>query len=62
VRGEWSLMALCYNLSRVLTIVGFAALIAYFANGPPLCRCYFCKSAAAPSSPASCRAVIREFE
>jgi transposase len=32
VRGEWSLMALCYNLSRVLTIVRFAALVAYFAT------------------------------
>jgi len=32
VRGEWSLMALCYNLSRVLTIVGFAALVGYFAK------------------------------
>jgi len=32
VRGEWSLMALCYNLSRALTIVGFAALVAYFAK------------------------------
>jgi len=32
VRGEWSLMALCYNFSRVLTIVRFAALVAYFAT------------------------------
>jgi len=32
VRGEWSLMALCYNFSRVLTIVGLDKLIAYFAN------------------------------
>lgn len=23
VRGEWSLMALCYNFSRVLNILGF---------------------------------------
>jgi hypothetical protein len=29
---EWSLMALCYNFSRVLTIVGLDALIAYFAK------------------------------
>jgi transposase len=32
VRGEWSLMALCYNFSRVLTIVGLNDLIAYFAK------------------------------
>jgi transposase len=32
VRGEWSLMALCYNFSRLLNIVGFDDLIAYFAK------------------------------
>jgi transposase len=32
VRGEWSLMALCYNFSRVLNIVGMEKLIAYFAK------------------------------
>jgi len=32
VRGEWSLMALCYNFSRVLKIVGLDKLIAYFAQ------------------------------
>jgi transposase len=32
VRGEWSLMALCYNFSRVLKIVGLDKLIAYFAE------------------------------
>jgi transposase len=32
VRGEWSLMALCYNFSRVLTIVGIDRLIAYLAK------------------------------
>jgi transposase len=32
VRGEWSLMALGYNFSRVLKIVGLADLIAYFAK------------------------------
>jgi transposase len=31
VRGEWSLMALCYNLTRVLNIVGFDKLIACLA-------------------------------
>jgi transposase len=29
VRGEWNLMTLCYNFSRVLGIVGIAAFIAY---------------------------------
>ena len=32
VRGEWSLMALCYNFSRALNIVGLDRLIAYFAE------------------------------
>jgi hypothetical protein len=29
VRGEWSLMALCYNFSRVLNIIGLKKLIAH---------------------------------
>jgi transposase len=32
VRGEWSLMALCYNFSRVLSIIGVDNLIAYLAK------------------------------
>jgi transposase len=40
VRGEWSLMALCYNFSRVLSIVGLDRLITFFAEraarSPPL--------------------------
>lgn len=32
VRGEWSLMALCYNFTRVLNIVGLARFIAYLAE------------------------------
>jgi transposase len=32
VRGEWSLMALCYNFSRVLTIIGLDAFMAYLAS------------------------------
>jgi hypothetical protein len=32
VRGEWSLMALCYNLSRVTGIVGIGPLMAYLAK------------------------------
>jgi transposase len=32
VRGEWSLMALCYNLSRLLTIIGVARFIAWIVD------------------------------
>jgi transposase len=32
VRGEWSLMALCYNFARVLTILGLDDFIAYLAR------------------------------
>jgi transposase len=31
VRGEWSLMALCYNFTRVLNILGFEHFVAYMA-------------------------------
>jgi hypothetical protein len=32
VRGEWSLMALCYNFTRVLNILGFERFIACMAK------------------------------
>ena len=32
VRGEWSLMALCYNFTRVLNILGFDRFMAYLAQ------------------------------
>jgi transposase len=32
IRGKWSLMALCYNFSRVLKIVGIHAFMAYLAT------------------------------
>jgi transposase len=32
VRGEWSLMALCYNLTRALNILGFERFVAYLAE------------------------------
>ena len=35
VRGEWSLMALCYNFTRVLSIVGLARFVAYLAKYQP---------------------------
>jgi transposase len=32
VRGEWSLMALCYNFTRVLSILGLEGFVAYLAE------------------------------
>jgi hypothetical protein len=32
VRGEWSLMALCYNFTRVLNILGFEGFLAAIAK------------------------------
>ena len=32
VRGEWSLMALCYNFTRVLNIIGIDRFMAYLAR------------------------------
>jgi len=32
VRGEWSLMALCYNFTRVLSIVGLDRFVVYLAG------------------------------
>jgi transposase len=32
VRGEWSLMALCYNFTRVLNILGFDRFVAYMVE------------------------------
>jgi hypothetical protein len=32
VRGEWSLMALCYNFTRVLNILGFDGFMAAMAT------------------------------
>lgn len=32
VRGEWSLMALCYNFTRVLNIIGFDRFVAYLED------------------------------
>jgi transposase len=38
VRGEWSLMALCYNFTRVLNILGFEGFIAALAKVLSSCR------------------------
>jgi len=32
VRGEWSLMALCYNFTRVLNIIGFDGFTTHLAR------------------------------
>src|ERR1700722_15110061 len=40
VRGEWSLMALCYNFTRLLNILGFDRFVAYMAEK----ACVACKS------------------
>jgi transposase len=48
VRGEWSLMALCYNLARVLNIIGFDRLIAALARMAAMAL--FCGGPAAPLS------------
>ncbi|MBR0846616.1 IS1182 family transposase [Bradyrhizobium diazoefficiens] len=39
VRGEWSLMALCYNFTRVLNILGFDAFLAALAKTFAPYRC-----------------------
>jgi hypothetical protein len=38
VRGEWSLMALCYNFTRMLNILGFDRCIAYMAENARFAR------------------------
>jgi transposase len=40
VRGEWSLMALCYNFTRVLNIIGFDRFIAALARMASLAFLY----------------------
>jgi transposase len=39
VRGEWSLMALCYNFTRVLNILGFEGFVAALAKLLALPQC-----------------------
>lgn len=46
VRGEWSLMALCYNLTRVLNILGFDGFVAYMAAKPQALAVLDCALAA----------------
>lgn len=49
VRGEWSLMALCYNFARALKILGFDGLTAYLARRSVERRRFFAASPAAPA-------------
>lgn len=67
VRGEWSLMALCYNFTRVLNIIGFDRLRAHLvARQPRTCRDQmllpFARPRAALMRPSSAiRRLIRQF-
>src|SRR5581483_7272168 len=47
VRGEWSLMALCYNFSRVLGILGLDSFLAHLANRHPSSALLLLKAVAA---------------
>ncbi len=47
VRGEWSLMALCYNFTRVLNIIGLEAFTAYLARVAERLFLFLCLAAAA---------------
>ena len=52
VRGEWSLMALCYNFTRVLKLVGFDRFLGYLAK-----RAILLLQAAIAGSPCHLRAL-----
>ena len=59
VRGEWSLMALCYNFSRVLSILGFDNFMAYLANGNPYWASFAAKNRLGHHHlPESCRTAL----
>jgi transposase len=44
VRGEWSLMALCYNFTRAISILGLNNFMAYLANRHPSWRLLLLKT------------------
>ena len=50
VRGEWSLMALCYNFTRALNVLGFDRFIAEIARLIALALALFLNSPSAKSS------------
>jgi transposase len=47
VRGEWSLMTLCYNFFRVLSILGIDRFLAYLAKNYPRLVTWLLKSSVA---------------
>ena len=47
VRGEWSLMALCYNFARLLTVLGFHGFTDYLARRRAGCEILLVANAAA---------------
>jgi Transposase DDE domain len=51
VRGEWSLMALCYNFTRVLNIIGFDGFVAWM-RAKLLAPCQVALAAACIALPA----------
>ncbi len=50
VRGEWSLMALCYNFTRVLNILGLDGFLAYLASKAKAVRSLLTLPALVPCS------------
>jgi transposase len=62
VRGEWSLMALCYNFTRVLNVVGFDGFVASLREWLAACI-YLLRSAPSACRPAKTvlAAVLERF-
>jgi transposase len=62
VRGEWSLMALCYNFTRILNIVGFDRFVASVREWLAACICLLrsAQSACRPAK-ASLAALLERF-
>jgi len=52
VRGEWSLMALCYNFTRVLNIFGFDGFVTYVREWLAACVYWLVRSAQNACRPA----------
>jgi hypothetical protein len=64
VRGEWSLMALAYNFTRILAIVGFDGFLAHLAKRIVDCAVLLAAAVAAllraiALQPAICRKIIQ---
>lgn len=52
VRGEWGLMALCYNFTRVLNIIGFDGFVAHIREWLAACVHLLLRSVLSPRRPA----------